>query len=209
MFLPENFKFINEFSDFKNILMVDDFKSYTKNLNEISNHPDYNLISGLSFEFIIGVLLHKFGQLKQFGVIDYHPTYIGDPTNPDHGADGFGRAFVGKERRTRFAIVQIKYRSNVTSSISFGSLPKLVMDELVERDELNVSFFTNTIEQDEKLDHEQSSTYLAKKFINLFPDELQTRIKIRVISGKQLNRELDNFVIWEEIRKLSGLFGAE
>jgi hypothetical protein len=209
MFDAQKFKFVKEFRAFRDVLNVDNFTQYQNKLEKLVKHPEYNFIAGLSFEFIIGVLLHQYGDLKQFGVMDYSPTYIGDAENPDHGADGYGRAFKGTSRDTRMAIVQVKYRSKKSGNLSendFGNLRGLVANHLFENDEVNVTIVTNVIDNREPLDHEQSKSYIAAKFKNGFDAELQARIKIRVISGNQLERELNNFAIWGRIRRMSGMF---
>ena len=213
MFNPNKYKFINEFPQFKDLLMVDSLDEFFNKLTKIKkgvSGEDYNNIAGFSFEYIVGCVLHLYGGMKQFGVMDYTPTYVGDNENPDHGADGFGRAFIPNSTKTRLAIVQIKFRANPTDNLyEFGNLPAVVGTRLCYEDEVNVTFITTSKEtkgSSENLEHENSSMYLAKKFKERFSESLQERIFVRIIQRNQLVRELDNFHIWQKIREMSGLF---
>ena len=204
MFSAIDFKFIKEYPQYKTLLECDSLDEYFNKIRVLSTvlpRDEYNNVAGYSFEYVIGCVLYLFGGMKQFGVMDYRPTYVGDLTNPDHGADGFGRAFIRDSNNTRLAIIQIKFRANPNESIyDFGNLPAIVGTRLCYEDTVNVTFITTSKEtkadsSSENLDHENSSMYLAKKFKRHFSDALQERIFVRVIQRKQLTRELDNFYI--------------
>ena len=212
---PNQFKFIQEFPQYRDILNGSSFEEYKKSLAALKRkipEQEYKYVSGFSFEFVIGGLLHFYGGMPEFGVIDYQPTYVGSVDNPDHGADGFGLAFAGAGfQNTRPAIVQIKFRSNQTDQIrEYGRLPDVVRDLLMLHDTVNLTLITTSLERSKKIDItaenvDENTVAFAKFFRLALPQELRERVFIRVIDMKQLTA-FDNFYFWKRLRKFSGLF---
>ena len=217
MFTPEKYLFIQEYPHHRDIFNVTSFDEFKKKLSKLKSklpESEYNRVSGFGFEFVIGVLLHHYGAVPQFGIMEYTPTYVGSFDNPDHGADGFGYAFTADRQNIRPAVVQIKYRGNKTDNIkAFGNLRGLVATKLAEqgpKSTINVTFVTNTVE------HKGSANILAEQvdssvfriselFKSEFPREMRDRIYVRVIDNEQLSK-FDNFHFWWLVRKCSGLF---
>ena len=85
---PNQFKFIQEFPQYRDILNGSSFKDYKNRLAALKKkitEQEYKYVSGFSFEFVIGGLLHFYGGMPEFGVLDDQPTYVGSVDNPDHG----------------------------------------------------------------------------------------------------------------------------
>ena len=212
---PNQFKFIQEFPQYHDILNSSSFKDYKNRLAALKKkitEQEYKYVSGFSFEFVIGGLLHFYGGMPEFGVLDYQPTYVGSVDNPDHGADGFGLAFAGAEfQNTRPAIVQIKFRSNQSDQIrEFGRLPDVVREHLMLHDTVNLTLITTSLERSGKInisdENVDENTVAFARFFRLeLPQELRERVFIRVIDIKQLTA-FDNFYFWQRLRKFSGLF---
>lgn len=222
---PNQFKFIQEFPQYRDILNGSSFEDYKKRLAALKRQiteQEYKYVSGFSFEFVIGGLLHFYGGMPEFGVMDYQPTYVGSVDNPDHGADGFGKAFADipnpekprkkiKYQDARFAIVQIKFRSNKTDRIrEFGRLPDVVREFLMLHDTVNLTLITTSSERtdemtitDENVDGK--TVPFAHFFRMALPEELRNRVFVRVIDITQLTA-FDNFYFWQRLRKFSGLF---
>lgn len=223
--IASQFKFIQEYPEFRDVLNVTSFADYKAKLVKVKKNlseQEYNYVSGFSFEFIIGYMLHLYGGMPEFGVMDYQPTYVGSYDNPDHGADGFGRAFadipdpkkpgnVIHQQSSRTAIVQIKFRSNRTDQVrSFGNLPAVVATRLMTEETVNVTLITLSSERKTGIDiHAQevdsSVVGFAKEFKKCFTKEMAKRIYIRVIDINQLEK-FDNFYFWQQLRIFSGLF---
>jgi len=212
---PNQFKFIQEFPQYRDILNGSSFKDYKNRLAAVKKkipEQEYKYVSGFSFEFVIGGLLHFYGGMPEFGVLDYQPTYVGSIDNPDHGADGFGLAFAGAGfQNTRPAIVQIKFRSNQTDQIrEYGRLPDVVRDFLMIHDTVNLTLITTSLERSGKINIsdenvDENTVAFARFFRLVLPQELRERVFIRVIDIKQLTA-FDNFYFWQRLRKFSGLF---
>lgn len=212
---PNQFKFIQEFPQYRDILNGSSFKDYKNRLAALKKkipEQEYKYVSGFSFEFVIGGLLHFYGGMPEFGVIDYQPTYVGSVDHPDHGADGFGLAFAGAGfQNTRPAIVQIKFRSNQTDQIrEYGRLPDVVRDFLMLHDTVNLTLITTSLERSGKINIsdenvDENTVAFARFFRLALPQELRERVFIRVIDIKQLTA-FDNFYFWQRLRKFSGLF---
>jgi len=212
---PNQFKFIQEFPRYHDILNSSSFKDYKNRLAALKKkitEQEYKYVSGFSFEFVIGGLLHFYGGMPEFGVLDYQPTYVGSVDNPDHGADGFGLAFAGAGfQNTRAAIVQIKFRSNQSDQIrEFGRLPGVVREHLMLHDTVNLTLITTSLERSGKInisdENVDENTVAFARFFRLeLPQELRERFFIRVIDIKQLTA-FDNFYFWQRLRKFSGLF---
>lgn len=212
---PNQFKFIQEFPQYRDILNGSSFKDYKNRLAALKKkitEQEYKYVSGFSFEFVIGGLLHFYGGMPEFGVIDYQPTYVGSVDNPDHGADGFGLAFAGAGfQNTRPAIVQIKFRSNQTEQIrEYGRLPDVVRDFLMLHDTVNLTLITTSLERSGKINIsdenvDENTVAFARFFRLALPQELRERVFVRVIDMKQLTA-FDNFYFWQRLRKFSGLF---
>lgn len=213
MFDAQKFKFIREFSQFHHVLDVNSFGEYQAKLNEVKKTCDaqtYRYVSGLSFEFIIGAIIHLFGAMPQIGIIDYEPTYIGDPENPDYGADGYGLAYAGADRQsTRRALVQVKYRANEWASVAnWGQLPGQLCDELMRHDTVNLTVFTATNEFAGRRPALETENLIgacnAEKSIRKFmTTEENSRLFIRVIDRTHL-LSIDSFYLWTQFMKLSG-----
>lgn len=210
------YKFIAEFPQYRDVLNVSSLKQYKAKLQKLKSklsEEEYNQVSGFSFEFVIGVLLHHYGAVPQFGILDYKPTYAGSFDNPDYGADGYGYAFTYGRDNIRPALVQIKYRSNKNDCIrEFGALRGLVATRLAEMGKdstINITFITTSSE------HKGGANILAEQvdenkyqisgiFKKDFPREMRDRIYIRVIDSDQLE-QFDNFHFWMLVRKCTGL----
>ena len=216
MFDPSKYLFIKEYPmhrDIFNVMSFDEFKKKLTRLKSKLTIEEYQRVSGFGFEFVVGVLLHHYGAVPQFGVIDYAPTYVGSIDNPDHGADGYGYAYTKDRKNIRPAIVQIKYRGNSQDTIKhFGNLRGVVATKLAEmgrESTVNVTFITTTEEHTkgnilaEQVD--SSAFPISGKFKSEFPRDMQDRIFVRVIDLKQL-KQFDNFHFWWLVRKCSGLF---
>ena len=217
MFDAQKFKFIREYPQFHDVLNVNSFEEYEKKLNDVKKTCDaqtYRYVSGLSFEFIIGAIIHLFGAMPQIGIIDYEPTYIGDPENPDYGADGYGLAYAGAERQsTRRALVQVKYRANKWASVAnWGQLPGQLRDELARHDTVNLTVFTATNEFGNRghapiFEHmvaekvQEDSAKSVRNLYKMFSEDEYSRIFVRVIDFSQL-KQLDSFMLWRMIRSL-------
>lgn len=217
MFDAQKFKFIREFQKFHDVLNVNSFEEYEKKLKEVEKQfgaETYRYVSGFSFEFIIGAIIHLFGAMPQIGIIDYQPTYVGDPENPDYGADGYGLAYAGADRQTtRRAVVQVKYRANKWASVSkWGQLPQQIRHELTRHDTVNLTVFTATNEFGKRgeapiLEHmtaekiEEDSAKSVRNLYKIFTEDEYSRIVIRVIDFSQL-QQIDSFMLWRMIRNL-------
>lgn len=213
--IVSQFKFIQEYPEFRDVLNVNSFAEYKSKLAKVKRNltdQEYKYVSGFSFEFIIGYMLHRYGGMPEFGVMEYQPTYVGSDDNPDHGADGFGRAFAGAEHQeSRLAIVQIKFRSNMTDRVrSFGNLPAVVATRLMTEETVNVTLVTLSSERTTGINiHAEqvdpNVVQFAKEFKKCFTKEMAKRIYIRVIDINQL-QQFDNFYFWQQLRIFSGLF---
>lgn len=61
---PNQFKFIQEFPQYRDILNGSSFKDYKNRLAALKKkitEQEYKYVSGFSFEFVIGGLLHFYG----------------------------------------------------------------------------------------------------------------------------------------------------
>lgn len=219
------FKFIQEYPQFSDVLNVHSLKGYKNKLvklKKVLSEQEYNYVSGFSFELIIGYLLHMYGGMPEFGVMDYQPTYVGSVDNPDHGADGYGMAFADipdpdKPGRTipqqsfRTAIVQIKFRSNRTDQVrSFGNLPAVVATRLATEETVNVTLITLSSERKTGINThaeqvDENVVTFAREFKKCFSKEMAKRIYVRVIDINQLEK-FDNFYFWQRLREFTGLF---
>ncbi len=213
MFDAQKFKFIREFQKFHDVLNVNSFEEYEKKLKEVEKQfgaETYRYVSGFSFEFIIGAIIHLFGAMPQIGIIDYQPTYVGDPENPDYGADGYGLAYAGADRQTtRRAVVQVKYRANKWASVSkWGQLPQQIRHELTQHDTVNLTVFTATNEFSGRrpsleIENLIGACYAEKSIRQFMSADENSRLFIRVIDRTHLS-SIDSFYLWTQFRKLSG-----
>lgn len=213
MFDAQKFKFIREFKKFHDVLNVNSFEEYEKKLKEVEKQfgaETYRYVSGFSFEFIIGAIIQMFGAMPQIGIIDYQPTYVGDPENPDYGADGYGLAYAGADRQTtRRAVVQVKYRANKWASVSkWGQLPQQIRHELTRHDTVNLTVFTATNEFSGRrpsleIENLIGACYAEKSIRQFMSADENSRLFIRVIDRTHLS-SIDSFYLWTQFRKLSG-----
>jgi hypothetical protein len=178
-----------ECSDKGEYVAFKDWSAYVNNAADYyyKDKDDKNKYKGDMFEVFTEIYFKLINSKNSSGVFDYSPLHGGDVD--DMGVDGMGTNYQGNP-----CVVQVKYRSNPTSSIEYSALANTwtqaytqeMVAETYDKQSRSIILFTNC-----KGANDNSHKILGK------------RNRLFVINNDIIEMEVDgNVIFWQHALQL-------